>query len=64
MERNDGEYADKAPERDAGGDLMPEGMSSHDQQSTESAADKIAGAMEFVIQGQPDTPQEYGRMGK
>jgi hypothetical protein len=65
MERDDRDtYADDAPERDEGGDMMPEGIAPSDQRNTESAADKIAGAMEYAVQGQVDTPETYGQLGK
>jgi hypothetical protein len=65
MEGDDREtYSDDAPERDAGGDVMPEGMAANDQQDTRSAAEKISGALELAVQGQVDTPETYGQLGK
>lgn len=57
-------FAGDAPERDEGGDLMPEGMDADAQRDTRSAAEKIAGALEFAVQAQADTPDKFGQMGK
>lgn len=52
---------DAQPQPEDMQDTMPSGMDSDDQQSTDSALDKIAAAMELMVGNQPDTPENPGR---
>jgi hypothetical protein len=54
---------EKLEERDPEQDLMPEAMDSDEHQDTESAAEKIAAALDFGVSRQADTPRQTGQTG-